>query len=133
MAHSLELERPQHGNAGIRATTHSELESVVQLFIQDHSALQLTLSCDSLLKEHHKSGIPQCYITADSLTPPPHPPQKKRERSFWHHFYPIRAQSKSPQPDQQRLLCGAVHDTLLQNKSKHPRPDHQPSVKTVIL
>ncbi len=124
MAHSSELECPQHGNMGVWATMHSVVESFFQLFIHDHSALQLTLSCDGIKNRvHHMSGIPQCYNTADTLTPPP--PTKRvaglgretareRERSLWHHFYPIRAQSESSRPDQQRLLCGTVHDPLQQ-------------------
>ncbi len=71
MAHSSELECPQHGNMSIWATMHSEVESLFQLFIHDHSALQLTLSCDGIKnREHHMTGIPR-YITADTLTPPP--------------------------------------------------------------
>lgn len=80
-----------------------------------------------------KTDIPQCCITADTLTPPPPIKrvagcgERELERSLWHHFYPIRAQSKSSRPDQQRLLCGTVHDPLLHHVTKHPKPDHQPN------
>ncbi len=132
MAHSSELECPQHGNMGIWATMHSVVESFFQLFIHDHSALQLTLSCDGIKNRvHHMSGIPQCYNTADTLTPPP--PTKRvaglgreRERGL---FGTISIPSElSPNP------LGLINKgffvepfmTRFSNTTKHPKPDNQP-------
>ncbi len=136
MAHSSELECPQHGNMGVWATMHSVVESFFQLFIHDHSALQLTLSCDGIKNRvHHMSGIPQCYNTADTLNPTTptkrvaglgRERERERERSLWHHFYPIRAQSESSRPDQQRLLCGTVHWPASAIRPNTPKPDNQP-------
>ncbi len=149
MAHSSELECPQHGNMSIWATMHSEVESLFQLFIHDHSALQLTLSCDGIKnREHHMTGIPR-YITADTLTPPPpikrellavgggrerekERERKKKERKKVRKRVSVREISLAPflshQSSVQILsaLCGAVHDPLLQHMTKHPKPDHQP-------